>query len=102
MDNELQFDLNAFTEITKQLYRDIINAHGIRPNAVCVSRKIYNILSDELNNIQNVLINESDKYRARIEGLQLFVNDDMPDAYISVGQAKVFVDMLINKKKSDC
>lgn len=67
-----------------------------KPDAVCVSRAIYESLKDESSKITNVYTN--DCYEDRIVGLSLFVDDDMPDDFYCVGHAKMFIDTLRKRK----
>lgn len=46
-----------------------------------------------------MLTTKSDDYGDAIRGLTVFVDDDAPDDYYQVGQAKIFIDMLKEKKK---
>jgi len=88
--------LQDFIRITRHIEKLEVKTHGIRPNAVCVSRHLYEELKNQVN-IQ--FITKSDDYGDAIRGLTVFVDDDAPDDYYQVGQAKIFIDMLKEKKK---
>ena len=72
------------------------------PNAVCVSRALYTALCNEISNtIAYQSIDPTDVFRARLYGLAVFVDDDMPDEYYQVGYAHEFADLLAFHKRMD-
>ena len=91
--------LHEFLTISRHIATLETKTHGIRPNAICVSRKLYETLKTELEAQSHVMNPSNDNYEERVNGLVLFVDDDMPDDYYQVGQAKTFIDILTLKKK---
>ena len=88
--------LQDFIRITRHIEKLEIKTHGIRPNAVCVSRHLYEELKNQVN---MPFVTKSDAYGDAISGLAVFVDDDAPDDYYQIGQAKIFIDMLKTKKQ---
>ena len=89
--------LNDFYLITKKCSMLIANSSFAEPNAVCVSRKIYNDLTNGFDIIKRS--EDIDTLEERVFGIALFVDDDMPDEFYCVGQAKTFIDYFTNKNK---
>ena len=88
--------LHDFIRITRHIEKLEVKTHGIRPNAICVSRHLY----EELKNQVNIpFVTKLDDYGDAICGLAVFVDDDAPDDYYQVGQAKIFIDMLKAKNR---
>ena len=70
------------------------------PNAVCMSRALYTSLCDEIAKIEMYMkADPSDVFHARLYGLSIFVDDDMPDEYYQVGYAHEFADLLAFRKR---
>lgn len=84
-------NLDDFMNITRLIGAFEAKGSLRKPNAVLVSRKIYTTLSNEMQSIVN------DGLKERISGLALYVDDDLPDDFYCVGQAKVFIDYIISK-----
>ena len=92
--------LRSFIKIVKHI---AYQTTRWRPDAVCVSRKIFNDLSAEINDTI-VIYSEDSSGKitddAYICGLMVFVDDSMPDEYYQVGYMKQFIDYFSKQKKA--
>ena len=91
--------LDNFLVITRLVANDMTIGVMHRPDAVCVSRAIFDELSRELEKDREIpyasMYNRRDgRSNERINNLALFVDDDMPDEYYEVGYMKIFIDRM--------
>ena len=90
--------LKDFVKIAWRITNDMYRRDWCKPDAVCVSRKIFDDLSQEAEMI--VFAKHKDiTPDAQICGLKLFVDDDMPDNYYQVGYADSFIEYFERKAK---
>ena len=93
--------LQDFIKITKHIGTQSYMRTGRKPDAVCVSRKIFIDLSTEIR--ETLIIYSEDGEitdDAQLCGLMLFVDDTMPDEYFEVGYMKQFIDYFAKRKKT--
>ena len=91
--------LHDFITITRHIAQIEMKISINRPDAVCVSRHLYNMLKLQVEMQKYIVPQNAEEYLDRVNGLVVFVDDDMPDDYYQVGYKKMFIDHFIAKEK---
>ena len=97
--------LNTFIQIIRRIINSEMMYRFERPDAVCVSRKLYYDLLLDVHTVFPVVSYKIDADSSASEpgdcvcGLRIFVDDEMPDDYYQVGYASQFRELFKGRWK---